>query len=98
MRDVIRLEAINDPRNAIAFLIAAMVVSKKSQKAAAKAVKKPVTVGAKLARKPTKNANRRPKHVKQHHVLVADGPIDRAQLLRAAGLSTNAGRVRGPRT
>jgi hypothetical protein len=68
-----------------------------AKKAAGKAVK-PVTVGAKLARKPTKNAKSRQKQVKQHHVLVADGPIDRAQLLRAAGLSTNAGRVRGTRT
>jgi len=69
----------------------------KRKKTAEKAVK-PVTAGSMLVRKPRQKLSKSKKHVKQKHLLVADDPNDRTQLLKTAGCSTNALRVRGPRT
>ena len=55
-------------------------------------------VGAKLNQKATPGRTKKPnpkvKTVKAKPILVADEPLDRAQLLLAAGCSTNAKRVR----
>jgi hypothetical protein len=55
-------------------------------------------VGGKLKQKPTPGCTKKPnpkvKTAKSKPILVADEPLDRAQLLLAAGCSTNAKRVR----
>ena len=72
--------------------------AKQATKATAKATGTPPKVGAKIptASKPVAKRNKSSaSRAVTKHVLVADGPLDRQQALLAAGLSTNAARVRG---